>query len=107
MRLPQRTPLSCNKPNPIRVVDAISPVGKACKEGTKTIAYSATTIVMAALVPQVEIQSLRPTTNPAYVTKALCATTNCPPERGSIAPNFCNRKRTQQSINASAEPNSD
>src|SRR5687767_11014966 len=54
--------------------------------GTSTPSDSASTIDTAAELPHVEIQSLQPTTNPAYSPMPARANTYCPPDRGSIAP---------------------
>ena len=56
------------------------------KAGSSAPVYSPMTIATAAVVPQVEIQSLQPTIKPAYGPSARRAKLYWPPERGIIVP---------------------
>ena len=68
------------------VTKTATPAVHPARPGTSTAANSAATIETAAVVPQVEIQSLHPTRKPAYSPNAYRENTYWPPERGSIAP---------------------
>src|SRR5262249_37205577 len=62
--LPHLTPRHCTKVNSARI-EAAKSFCQAANAGTKAALYSAMTIATAALVPQVDSQSLQPTMKPA------------------------------------------
>src|SRR5215470_11530528 len=86
VRLPHRTPRHCNTKNPAITSTEISLTCPA-SGGNSAPLYSAITMATAAAVPQVESQSLQPTTNPAYSPSARREKLYCPPLRGIAAPN--------------------
>src|SRR5947199_5486755 len=63
VKLPQRIPRHWRAANKSTVTNAID-LSRPASDGTSTEVYSPTTIAMTARVPQVESQSLQPTTKP-------------------------------------------
>src|SRR5688572_5655501 len=84
-RAPVRTPRHRRIVNAAMTADAVTAAGGA-ERGASAASASPSTMDTAATLPDVEIQSLHPTTNAGYSPSAPRANTYCPPDRGIIAP---------------------